>query len=287
MEDRLQKFARLTEIGSFTKAAKILHISQPALSIAVDKLEQELGTELLIRENRKFELTPAGKAAYATAIEHQNSTDHLKAELSRIARRRPIVSIGMMDSVAAILCATEAFGQLEQTTNVTVVVNNSRYLREAVEQRQLDIAFVVDDGIAHPNIYKQIVGTEELVLVCHPDLLKTTEHDLAAGHIDNFISYDKSSTTYRHIMQTLRAHNLRTEVNLFSTSPDVLLSMARRGKGVGVLPRSLLADKTDLELAFPVLNGKQLAFQRPICLVSQAGKVRPQYLKQFIDNASL
>ncbi len=278
MEERLQKFARLTEIGSFTKAAKVLHISQPALSIAIDKLEQELGTELLIRGNRKLVLTDGGRAAYIAALEHQNSTDHLRAELSRIAKQRPIINIGMTDSVAAILCATEAFDELERTASVTVIVNNSRYLREAVEQRQLDVAFIVDDGAEHVNLKVAAIGIEELVLVCHPNIVTQVEQELAEGKLRNFICYDKPSTTYRHIQQALRANNIKPHVSLYSTSPDVMLVTALRGKGVGVLPKFLVHDK----IAHGSLSQiNYLQITRPICSVSLRGKPVQTQLRNF------
>lgn len=283
MEDRLQKFARLTEIGSFTKAAKILHISQPALSIAIDKLEQELGSELLIRGNRKLELTEAGRAAYTTALEHQNSTDSLLTELSRITKKRPNISIGMTDSVAAVLCVTDAFDELEQITNVTVVVNNSRYLREAVEQRRLDVAFVVDDGTEHPLLAVRPAGIEELVLVCHPNILSQVTGQLAEGKLHNFICYDKPSTTYRHIMSTLREHDVRPHVSLYSTSPDVMLAMTLRGKGVGILPLPLVAPHIESSL----LASLDLKITRPVSVVSSRGKALPTPLKTFVQAVAI
>ena len=287
MEERLQKFARLTDIGSFTKAAKTLHISQPALSIAIDKLEQELGTELLVRGNRKLELTEAGRAAYASALEHQNTTDFLRTEINRITRRRPVVTVGMTDSVAAVLCATEGFDRLEEAANVTVVVNNSRYLREAVEQRQLDIAFVVDDGVEHSNLITGAVGAEELILVCHPDLQKRTLDNLKSGKLYNFISYDKRSTTYRHIQQALQSYGVKPHVSLYSTSPDVMVAMALRGKGIGTLPRLLVQDYIDRK-ALVSLNQDQLfTISRPVISIRLAGKPLPACVTSFARTASI
>lgn len=281
----MQKFARLTEIGSFTKAAKTLHISQPALSIAVDKLEQELGAELLIRGNRKLELTEAGRAAYKAALEQQNVTDHLRASLNRIAKKRPIVTIGMTDSVAAVVCATKAFDLLEQAADVTVVVNNSRYLREAVEQRQVDIAFIIDDGAEYPNLVIKHIGNEELVLVCHPDLEESAQTDLSQGRISNFISYDKPSATYRHVQQTLQLSGIKPQISLYSTSPEVMLLMVARGKGVSALPRFIVKE----HLAKKTLKhvGNDIIIRRPISTVKVTGKTLTASLKQFTDEVSL
>jgi DNA-binding transcriptional LysR family regulator len=284
MDDRLQKFARLTEIGSFTKAAKVLHISQPALSIAVDKLERELGSELLIRGNRKLELTEAGKAAYTTALDHQNATDHLRTELSRIARKRPVVAIGMTDSVAASVCTTEAFDELEQAASVTVVVNNSRYLREAVVQHQLDIALVVDDGAEHPNLVISPSGTEELLLVCHPNLLTQAQAELEEGRLHNFICYDKPSNTYRHIQHALQTAGIKPKISLYSTSPDVMLIQTLRGRGISALPRFMVGPLLEQG---KLIHLEQLIISRPLCTVGLSGKTLPSCLKDFIKAARI
>lgn len=283
----MQKFARLTEIGSFTKAAKVLHISQPALSIAIDKLEHELGSELLVRGNRKLELTEAGRAAYNAALAHQNTTDHLHTEIARLLRKRPTITIGMTDSVAASICATDAFDELEQAASITVVVNNSRYLREAVLQHQLDIALVVDDGVEHPNLEISRMGTEELILVCHPDLLDQVQSELETGKLHNFICYDKPSNTYRHIQQALQLAGIKPKISLYSTSPDVMLAQTLRGKGTSALPRFMVSTLLEQgRLSQLVARGKQLMVERPLCAVSVTGKSLPEPLRTFIEKIS-
>src|SRR5580704_8481142 len=138
MDDRLQKFARLVELGSFTRAAAELHISQPALTLAIHKLERELRASLLIRARRKLELTDAGRLVYVAAIEHRTTNENLLTNLVELTRERPKVVIGMIDSIAAAFSgAVQPLDNLEAQADVSIVVNNSRYLREAVKGGEL------------------------------------------------------------------------------------------------------------------------------------------------------
>ena len=57
---RLKYFCTVVECGSFTKAAEMLHISQPPLSKRVQELEQEIGTPLLFRDGGRIRPTPTG-----------------------------------------------------------------------------------------------------------------------------------------------------------------------------------------------------------------------------------
>ncbi|VDG99960.1 Ben and cat operon transcriptional regulator [Helicobacter pametensis] len=66
---RLKYFCTVVECGSFTKAAEMLHISQPPLSKRVQELEQEIGTPLLFRDGGRIRPTPTGFSLYERALE--------------------------------------------------------------------------------------------------------------------------------------------------------------------------------------------------------------------------
>lgn len=282
MDDRLQKFARLVEAGSYTRAARQLHISQPALTQAINKLEQELGTILLVRSARRLELTEAGKATYEAAMEHQNVAEHLQTRIQSIAKKRPSAIIGMTDSVAAVLCSTPAFDELERAADVTIVVNNSRYLREEVERRKIDLAFVIDDGNKHPQIVSQAFALESLLLVARAADAEATRNDLRRAKLQSFISYDKPSNTYRHVQSFLAEQGITTQIRLYSTSPDVMLDMVLRGKGTAILPGQLVGK----HLASGALVTLLKPMQRPVAYAHPRGKVLPPHLTQFIDSVS-
>lgn len=61
---QIKYFVTIVECGNFREAAEKCYISQSAISQQIQTLENNLGYKLLIRENRRFELTPAGKYMY-------------------------------------------------------------------------------------------------------------------------------------------------------------------------------------------------------------------------------
>ena len=64
---QLKQFVAVAELLSFRRAAERLHMAQPPLSVAIRKLEDELGAQLFERRGRGIRLTAAGEAALATA----------------------------------------------------------------------------------------------------------------------------------------------------------------------------------------------------------------------------
>src|SRR5688500_8836337 len=64
---RLRLFLAVVDEGGFTAAARAVHVAQPAVSLAVRELEEELGAPLLVRSRQGVTLTPAGEALAAPA----------------------------------------------------------------------------------------------------------------------------------------------------------------------------------------------------------------------------
>lgn len=243
MEERLRKFARLVDAGSFTQASKELHLSQPALSAAISKLERELRSQLLIRGSRSFRLTEAGKLAYTTGKALIIEKGNLLSQISELAQEQAPITIGMIDSIAGIMTTAESLDALDRQAKVSLVVNNSRYLIEAVERDELDVAFVVDQTKAQSDLIEtSFVGSEALLLVCHTDLVQTTQKTLEHGLLPNFISYDPASTSYQIIDAALQTIGVKVSPTFTSTSPAVMLSLVLAQKGTAVLPYLLVKD---------------------------------------------
>ena len=82
---QMRYFAAVVDCGSFTEAAARCYISQSAISQQIRALEQELGTPLIHRENRRFSLTPAGELFYPRCKQLLKEADDLVQEIRSIA----------------------------------------------------------------------------------------------------------------------------------------------------------------------------------------------------------
>lgn len=283
MNDKLYKFAKVVEAGSFTGASELLHISQPALSVAISKLEREVGAQLLLRDNKRLRLTPAGEIAYQTALEINRSESILRHKIQNLSHKRPIISIGMIDSIAAKICSGQNFDELEARADVNIIVNNSRILSDMASKGELDAAFVVNDRKPKDDIVTTAVMDELLVAVCKPNLRAFVEKQLGKGRIDRLISYDKSSTTHQLITELLLSNNISYKVRLHSTSPDVILDMVLQGKGMAVLPKQMVEKHiNDKTLVYPVHNKDKLIVTRPIIRIEQKDKPHHEVLSKFL-----
>lgn len=95
--NQLYYFKMTAETGSLTEAAKLLNISQPAMSLMIKKLEDELGVELFDRTPNRIILNKTGKAAIGYVNDILQSTEKMKSDLADIAGKNLSVSIGFCD----------------------------------------------------------------------------------------------------------------------------------------------------------------------------------------------
>jgi DNA-binding transcriptional LysR family regulator len=281
MEDRLQKLVRLVDMGSFTAAARDLHVSQPALSVAIAKLERELKTPLIVRGVRPLALTPAGRLAYDTGRDILTKNANLKMRLAELTHQELSVSIGMIDSVAsALLTSTHVVDDLERQAVVSLVVDNSRNLLQALAAGSLDVVFVVRQRMYDGSLHVVNAAAEPLVVVGVP-----TNESIKSHTLHHFISYDQASTTHQLIMENLAVAQITAEPTFYSTSPEVMLRLVLQGRGVAALPYLLVREYIRLgELM--VLGQPPLQIARPIQAVQRRDTVLASPLTRIVSEVT-
>jgi DNA-binding transcriptional LysR family regulator len=287
MEERLRKFAAVVDAGSYTAAARDLHISQPALSAALAKLERELGAELLVKSVRPLTLTPAGRIAYGAARDSAARGAALRTRLHELADAELHVAIGMIDSLAASLFAAGADAVLaERNLHASIVVDNSRTLLLAVERGDLDMALAVGRPAATSKLVRSTpVGDEPLVLVCNTGQLAAVQAQLAAGRLPHFISYDQASITAQLVRAHLAGRQVVPEVQLYSTSPEVMLRTVLAGRGVAALPCHMVASHIADGALAPLGRHGTWTIHRPIALLCRRDRELHTALSTLVRRA--
>ncbi len=96
---QIQHFQTIVQENSFTEAAELCHISQSGISQSIRSLEDEIGAKLLIRKNRKFELTEAGEHFYKKSLIITADLEQLCRETVRIDRKDAAeLSLGVLST---------------------------------------------------------------------------------------------------------------------------------------------------------------------------------------------
>ncbi len=278
MEDRLQKLAAIVDYSGFTRAAAELHISQPALSAAIKKLERELGVSLIERNNQRgITLTEAGKLAYATSKQLANTARTLSEQLTTLNAAKTPLALGMIDSIAdALLVQAHELKELEMWAHVSLSVNSSTVLIQDVVQHKLDAAMIATRNTLPKLLQATRLGAEPLVIVTHASRRIPMLAAIQAGTLPDFLSYNVGSTTEQLVTRAASDANITLEPSFFSTSPEIMLELLLAGRGTAALPflmvRQYLRDYT---LSVIPLNKKQRIIERPILAIQDKTRTLP------------
>lgn len=164
---QLEYYVRVAELGSFTRAAQVLGIAQPALSRQVRLLEVELRQNLLVRNGRGATPTEAGQLLleHGRGILHQ--VERAREELSRVRTGLAgKVAVGLPPSIARVLTVplTRAFRQKLPQAQLSISEGLSTAMQENLQSGRLDIALLYNPSPLQGLEYAPLLQ-EELVLV--------------------------------------------------------------------------------------------------------------------------
>ena len=166
----LRYFEAIARLGNITRAATELHIAQPALSVAIRKLEDELGVALFTRvRNRPIALTPEGKLLLARAMKIFQEVDSARLEIADTQELRTgEVRVGMppMYGLRYFPRLLRSFLQAYPGISVTAIQGSAGDVRTMLESGAIDLAILeerrIDRDWAHVALDR-----EELALCVH------------------------------------------------------------------------------------------------------------------------
>jgi LysR family nitrogen assimilation transcriptional regulator len=169
---QLRYFVRIADLGSFSKASKVLHVAQPALSQQVASLEDELGLLLLARMHNGVKITEQGAIFYSRAQHILKQLDDIKAAVAGPAKMPSgTVTIGLPQSIA-LRIAMPLLRAIQMKTpgiHLEVYEELSGNILHGLNSGRFDIGVIVNDEDA-AFLNSTPLMDEHLLLVSRPDM---------------------------------------------------------------------------------------------------------------------
>jgi LysR family nitrogen assimilation transcriptional regulator len=166
---QLEYFVQVAELGSFSKAAVVLDIAQPALSRQVRSLETELRQQLFLRNGRGVALTDAGKRLFDHSVAVLQLVAHAREDLGA-SRDEPVgrVTIGLPPSIGRQLTLPliDRFKKELPAARLAIVEGLSSHIVEWVTTGRIDVGLVYNPE-AQPGLEITPLLQEPLGLVSH------------------------------------------------------------------------------------------------------------------------
>jgi DNA-binding transcriptional LysR family regulator len=274
MDKRLEKFLAVVEYGGFTRAARQLHVSQPALSVAIQELEKDAGTLLLHRQGKGLRLTDAGHIAYDSACRMRNEQRAMELQLSEHrSGGQQLLRLGLLDTIASALFASPGTGLPAQ---MEVMVDNSDRLLRELRFGRVDAAITAaPPEESSRTLQARRLHPERFVFVAAPGVATQAR----ARYIPNWLAFNPASHTYAQFVRDFEHAGMVVLPTFYSTSMDLIRSMAAAGKGVGLLPRPFVADEV---AAGTLLLLDTPEFARNLWYVHPAGQAEHSAVQRLV-----
>lgn len=141
----LQYFLAVVQEENISRAAEVLHVTQPTLSRQIAQLEEELGARLFTR-GRRLTLTDAGIMLRRRAEEVVSLVDKIEDEFQRQEEIGGIISIGSGGLTASQIlpAAMECFRKIYPKVQFSLYTNSAEYIKERLEQGLLDFGLLLE-----------------------------------------------------------------------------------------------------------------------------------------------
>lgn len=283
---QLHYFIAVSEQMNFSKAAERLHISQPSLSNAIKKLEQEIGSPLLERNTRNLQLTEAGELLFERAKVIVKNMEVLKIEMDEvIVHGTRDITIGVMESIKHWLPKVIANYKKDYPHMKIHLVDilGSKRVKKSLKSYKTHL-IITNQLMDDPELEVQTLYEERLVAVLplhHPLAQKDT---LTISDIceEPFIISTEGFQTRRDILtsfeQAGKSINIQFEIERFETA----VSLVREHLGVTILPENYLQGPTAKTIVKKEIEGVNLS--RNVYLVYLKNRHLPLAIRQLLKD---
>ena len=260
-------FQKIYETQSVTRAAEALHMTQPAVTRALQELEKYYGLRLFERLNRRLTVTEAGRRMYDYALHLTETFDTMEKSL-RDWERQGVLRVGASVSLGCSLLPQLArtFQEEHPGVEVRVRIANGELLRRDLLENRLDLALLEGEENGADLMLTPFAAGEMALIVPpgHP-LARAGGATLAQAAAYPLLLRETGSATRRFLDQLLMSRGLAVQPVWESASTQALLSAVREGLGITLVPWAL-ARQT-------VLRG-----EAERCPVTDAELIRRQYV---------
>ena len=251
MEQHLSQYRIFYEVArcsNISRAAKELYISQPAISKAIGKLEESLGTRLFLRNSRGVQLTPEGNVLFQHVSDAFDSLSRGEKELKRIHDFHiGQLKIGVSNTLCkyVLLPYLKSFVEKYPHVNITIESQSTAHTLEMLEARKIDIGLVAEPRARRGLNFTPVMEIHD-GFVCTPAYMENlTLREGPAPDIfktGNIMLLDRSNMSRKHLDTYLSDRDIEVHQLLEVTDMALLIEVARIGLGIACVILDFVSD---------------------------------------------
>jgi DNA-binding transcriptional LysR family regulator len=241
---QIEAFYWIERLGSFRAAAAQLNVTQPTVSLRIRGLETALGIRVFERVGRRARLTAEGGALLPLVKRLMDLAEQVSVHH---ALRDPLQGRLRLGAPAsfALSCMADLLGALKRRypeLTVALTIDNSMVLCQRLNDRELDLAFVVDPTV-EPYVRVEPLGTMTHAWVASPALGLPVQQwleprDLLRLHV---FTHPEPSSLMKLVQKWFASASLEPQQLSTCNDLSVIIRLTTAAEGVSLLPPAILA----------------------------------------------
>jgi len=288
---RLQVFHAVAKQLSFTKAAEVLFMTQPAVTFQIKQLEEHFNTRLFDRGHGRISLTPAGELVFSYAEKILGLSSEMDVRLSEMTGEiGGALLVGASTTFAEFLLP-RILGEFKSKypkVHPRLIVGNSETVENRVGEHTIDIGFI-ESPSHRPNLQTQVCCEDELQVICSPKFPMTRLKEISPQHLLDhpYVSREPGSSTREFTEVYLRKNGIDVEhmIQVMELgSPLALLEVVETGIGYAIASR--ISVLKALRLGDLVSIPLKPRLIRQLSMVYSKDKFRSRLVTTFVDFAT-
>lgn len=282
-------FVHLSQTLHFGKTAQAFHMSPSTLSRAIQRIEQSVGSELLLRDNRSVVLTEAGKKFQQYAQQQVEQWQVFKQSLDKNQK----VLTGKLSIYCSVTAAyshlpplLERFRQQHPLVEIMLTTGDASDALEQLQNKSVDFAIAANPEPLPRGVYFQHLATIPLAVIA-PTMACKVQQQLQADILNwseiPIILPEHGSARKRFELWYRKKQQGKPNIYATVSGHEALVSMVALGCGVGIVPQ-VVVENSPVRYKVEYLNdvGEIEPFELGICCLNQT-KAQP-LLRAFFDS---
>ncbi len=281
----LKVFLTVATERSFSRAGEKLLRTQPAISIAIQRLESDLKERLIDRSGRELLLTDAGRLVLDYAKRFQN----LEADLENALRELKDnyagrLAIGANESTSLYLIQhIEQYRRMFPKVKVQVRRSESSKIPSQLLDGELELGVIsYDPGDEH--LVSQVIYTDRLAFVVSPEHRFAHREEISIVELDmeTFIAHNVLSPYREFVLREFQRHKVPLNMDVEMPTIETIRRLVQHNEGVSFLPRMCVEQEIEQKLLREI-RVKELNIQRKIRLVYPARRALSHAARAFLE----
>lgn len=290
MEDhKLKVFCTVAETKSFSKASEIIHLTQPAVSLQIQALEELYETKLFDRSSSTVSLTPSGEILYRYAKEIlalYAAAEKNIGELTGLVKGS--ISVGASTTIGNYLLPNVLadFRRTHPKIKVHLFVGNTKRIVEYLNSGNIDFG-IVEGDVARQKLVVEKLIVDELVVIIPPlhPWAKKREVSIYDVIKEPFILREEGSGTRQIIEKYLNKHGISAhemKASMMLGSTVAIKGAVESGVGISILSR-WAARKESKYGSLKLLSIKEEKLLREFALIYQKNSIASHAVDEFLS----